>query len=174
MAEMIFEWKHHRFCNGVDAQAAGEALERIREEEGAIAPAVVVQRAKGAAHPLHPCFEWDDATAAYEHRLHQARGVVKSLVVVRKDGPFKEKTTLYFNVKKEEEREGHYQRFDVVRDRPDEWKLVLADFRQRLQSAQRSVAELESLSYRSCPETTAKVLEITKQLDSALEMAGSL
>ena len=35
--------------------------------------------------PLHPLFEWNDAKAAEEHRLAQARLLLRSVIVVRPD-----------------------------------------------------------------------------------------
>lgn len=53
-------------------------LERIRERDGLLTSAAVVEAARSDASPLHPRFEWDDTVAAHEHRLHQARGLIRT------------------------------------------------------------------------------------------------
>jgi hypothetical protein len=64
------------------AQAVGEALARLsHENDGVIAARDVVAEARVASSPLHEFFEWDDSAAAREHRLHQAKKLVKAVVV---------------------------------------------------------------------------------------------
>ncbi len=78
---MVYQWrKQSRFP--VDAQVAAERLQLIREELGEITPRAVVADARGDSSPLHSCFDWDDATAAEAHRVHTARQLIGSLVVV--------------------------------------------------------------------------------------------
>ena len=59
-----------------------ERLQLIREELGEITPRAVVADARAEVSPLHSCFDWDDATAAEAHRVHTARQLIGSLVVV--------------------------------------------------------------------------------------------
>ena len=47
-------------------------LEAVREEHGALTPALLVDVARDPDHPLHPRFEWDDSVAAEKWRLEQA------------------------------------------------------------------------------------------------------
>jgi len=49
---------------GIDAQTAGSELDRIRQRDGTIIPAVVVDEARPEEAPLHPAFEWRDSVAA--------------------------------------------------------------------------------------------------------------
>lgn len=84
----------YRFRPGVsvdvDAQTAGESLERIREANGgALRPCDVVEDARPEDSPLHPAFEWDDSIAAEEHRRAQARRLISGLriVTVTPEGP---------------------------------------------------------------------------------------
>lgn len=61
------------------AQVVGETLESLGDE---FTPADVLKVAKAKKSPLHTFFEWDDTEAAKEHRLEQARGLVRSVRVV--------------------------------------------------------------------------------------------
>lgn len=66
----------------IDAEKAGRELENIRVTNGGelLAPDVV-ERARSANSALHEHFEWDDATAAEQHRLAQAGELIRSITV---------------------------------------------------------------------------------------------
>jgi hypothetical protein len=77
----------YRFTAGaqlpVDAQTAGEALERIRRHRGAFfTPADVVEASRLPRASLHRCFEWDDAVAAAAHRITQAGYLIRHVEVI--------------------------------------------------------------------------------------------
>lgn len=79
---MIYKWNRHGVA-GVNAQAAGEELERIRvNNNGRLEPQDVVVAARSEDNPLHPAFEWNDALAAEAYRVDQARYVIRSIEVV--------------------------------------------------------------------------------------------
>ena len=67
---------------GVSAQAAGEHLEWLRSRSGGeLTPEQVVDDARGHNSPLHSLFEWSDDEAAHQYRLHQARQIIRSVIV---------------------------------------------------------------------------------------------
>lgn len=66
----------------LDAQIAGEELERIRiENEGRLEAHDVVEVARSSNSPLHKAFEWNDERAAYAHRIEQAKYLIRSIEV---------------------------------------------------------------------------------------------
>lgn len=67
---------------GINAQTAGSELDRIRQRDGTIIPAVVVDEARPEEAPLHPAFEWRDSVAAENYRQHQASTLIKVVRVV--------------------------------------------------------------------------------------------
>ena len=75
----------YRFKKGArvsgDAQAVGEALDKIRRRKAGLTPRTCVDAARPEGHVLHPHFEWDDAKAADCYRLDQAREVIQAVVV---------------------------------------------------------------------------------------------
>lgn len=81
-------WVEGARSNGVNAQVAYERLEVIREQCGGLLKADgILADAAAEASPLHPFFEWDDSVAAREHRLEQARLLVRSIrVVIQSNG----------------------------------------------------------------------------------------
>lgn len=60
-----------------------EQLQDIYEENGRLTPALVVETARPADHPLHHRFEWDDAIAGEAWRLDQAQRLIRSVKIVR-------------------------------------------------------------------------------------------
>jgi hypothetical protein len=66
-----------------DPKVVGEALESLRQQfKGELTPEDVVETARSKNHPLHAYFEWDDAAGAHQHRLAQARGLIRCVVAV--------------------------------------------------------------------------------------------
>lgn len=78
---MTYQWKVPGIMP-VDAQTAGNELQRIYERDGVIEPETVVEESKIPSAPLHSCFEWDDEKAAHEYRITQARGIIRAIVSV--------------------------------------------------------------------------------------------
>lgn len=66
----------------LNAQAAGEELERIKLTKGLTADNIV-KEAKKVRSPLHDHFDWDDTSAAHLYRCEQARELVRHIRVVR-------------------------------------------------------------------------------------------
>lgn len=82
----------HRFQAGQhpDANVVGAHLEMLREKfKGEITPEDILADAQNDNSPLHSFFEWDDGAAAQQHRLQQARGLIRAVVAiyVRPDKP---------------------------------------------------------------------------------------
>lgn len=69
-----------------DAQRLGPAIDKaIRSRGETDAAEAVLEAARDEASPLHSRFEWDDAKAGHEHRLTQARHLIRSIDIVRID-----------------------------------------------------------------------------------------
>lgn len=81
--------------NSKDAKIIGVELERLGQQ---ITPLCVVNAARPKSAALHPFFEWDNAIAAEQYRIFQARNLVNHLqvVVVNSDG-VKEQIKAYFS-----------------------------------------------------------------------------
>lgn len=58
-------------------QAVMRRLRELSGENGTLTPEAVVADAANPASELHSCFEWDDTKAAHQHRLDQARGLIR-------------------------------------------------------------------------------------------------
>lgn len=101
---MIYKWTS-RSVVPVNAQVAGEELERIRvKNNGRLEPEDVVSIARDEKNPLHPAFEWDDATAAEAYRVDQARYVIRSIEVVVEPERSKKPVRAFVSVIRDEDR----------------------------------------------------------------------
>jgi hypothetical protein len=81
MSNSVYTWRPRTEFK-VDAQVAGEELAKIKgHNSGDLTPEMVVKAAQDVKSPLHAVFEWDDAKAAQEQRLTQARLLIRSVVV---------------------------------------------------------------------------------------------
>lgn len=54
-------------------------LQAMERDNGTVTPERVVQAARAADHVWHHRFIWDDAAAAHQHRLDQARTLIRSV-----------------------------------------------------------------------------------------------
>lgn len=67
----------------IDAQVAGDELERIRTfNNGRLEGRAVVEAARPKTSPLHPAFEWSDKKAADAWRLEQAGHLIRVIEVI--------------------------------------------------------------------------------------------
>lgn len=83
---MVYKWRIPGIVP-VDAQTAGEELERIYKRDGIITPEKVLEDNTEMGTPLHDCFEWDDTTAAYKYRVKQAKEIIQTIVTVSDSAP---------------------------------------------------------------------------------------
>lgn len=68
----------------MNVESVRRQLEAIQDAdpEGLLRPEAVVKAAKGANHPLHSHFEWDDKKAGAKYRLSQARQLIVRVKVI--------------------------------------------------------------------------------------------
>lgn len=81
------KWKQNVPNKGIDAEKAHKALETIRAKNGGLTDDGILTAAAPKNHTLHKWFEWDDSTAANEHRRNQARLLIRSLEVTYVETP---------------------------------------------------------------------------------------
>ncbi|UAB76955.1 hypothetical protein INR77_08850 [Erythrobacter sp. SCSIO 43205] len=87
---MIYKWKTGSKAL-VDAQVAGEEIERLRvHQNGRLEARDLVEASRDANAPLHPAFEWDNNIAAEKFRVEQAKYMIRSVEVVVQKGDEKQ------------------------------------------------------------------------------------
>lgn len=136
---MIYQWKQARF--GIEAQEAGEELERIEDKRKALTPAVIVDESRAEHAVLHGCFEWDNETAAEKYREVQAGTILRNIVTVSMDGK-----TEHNPIRARVSIQGDYKRIDTVL-RVEEYRIELLDkAKSELQDLQRRYHDLDELA----------------------------
>lgn len=143
---MIYKWKEGaRLPVSVDAQKAGEELERIRtKHNGRLEPEWVVHNAKSPRNPLHDLFEWDDNVAAQNYRVDQARQVIRSVEVVVEEAPELKPTRAFVSVVQERSRA--YTSVSHAMSDEDLRKQVLVQAFMELEAWRKRYAELIELA----------------------------
>ena len=139
----VFKYRKGARVAGVPAPVVGAELLRIQREAGALRPEDVVASAEPEDAPLHPAFEWDDTAAAAEHRLWQARQLIRALVL--DDG--RSQTQVYVHVPLITG--GDYQPMSAVVANPDRYALALAELERKIEGIQRTIDELHQLASQS-------------------------
>lgn len=134
---MTYQWKVPGIMP-VDAQTAGNELQRIYERDGVIEPETVVEESKSPSAPLHSCFEWDDEKAAHKYRITQAQNIIRAIVVV--DEAKQPETRAFVNVQRE------YHPVSVVVRNPEKREILLQNALNELRWFERKYNTLQELS----------------------------
>ena len=133
----------------MDAQTAGNELQRIYERYGVIEPETVVAESRTPSAPLHSCFEWDDEKAAHKYRITQAQNIIRAIVVV--DEAKQPETRAFVNVQRE------YHPVSVVVRNPEKREILLQNALNELRWFERKYNTLQELS-----NVFAAIKEVTK------------
>lgn len=150
---MIYEFTSGNKFKGLDAQTVGEELERIRKQFDGLPTERVVEEAKNKASPLHTAFTWNDKIAAHNHRMDEARDLIRCVLV--RETANSEPMHAFIHVRiqadtSEEEEDApvqqYYQSVQVIATRPNEYHSAVRDSTARLLAAQRSLEELKRLA----------------------------
>lgn len=140
----------------VPAQTVGEELDRIHvAHNGRLTQEDVVDAAKDFKNPLHPVFEWDDAKAAYMHRLEQASYLIRSVVVVREDQEDAVPVRAFVNVQRDTD-----QSYTTMAH-------AMSDDELRAQVLGRALRELES--WRDRYSELVELAKLFAQVDKTIE-----
>lgn len=134
----MYKWKIEGLY-GVDAQVAGNELERIYHEKGTLEPSVVVEQSKPKNAPLHSMFEWNDEAAAEKWREQQARNIIGNVVVA--DEPNGESFTRAFVHVSDD-----YRPLSIVLDDRDMTEELLMTALRELRTFEAKYSELRQLA----------------------------
>ncbi len=143
---MRYEWREgSRYP--VKAQVVGRTLEQIDRENGGVTPRVVVEVSRPEDAPLHPIFEWDDATAGELYREDQARRVIRSVRVIETDrqGQDKPPAIAYVSVRSPDADGSSYQPTARVMSDADLRRQAIADALAGLAGWQRRYEHIHGL-----------------------------
>ena len=137
---MTYQWKLPGLMP-VDAQTAGEELNRIYQEKGRLDAPDIVSESRPTSAPLHPCFEWDDEVAAEKYREVQAGNLIRSITVVH-ETPTHEPVEVRAFVKPLET----YAPIEVVVNSEEQMAALLETALAELKAFEKKYATLSKLS----------------------------
>lgn len=135
---MTYQWKVPGIMP-VDAQTAGNELQRIYKRDGVIEPETVVLESESPSAPLHSCFEWDNEKAAHKYRITQAQGIIRAIVSVNETEKSPE-TRAFVSVERE------YHPFSVVIRNPEKRDILLQNALNELHCFEKKYNSLCELS----------------------------
>src|SRR5262245_37104228 len=129
-----------RMPKEIDPDDAGRSVEKLIRKHGEARPEDLVRAARDSAHPLNTFFQWDNAKAAHEHRLEQARYVLRAIVVV----PAAEARPVraFVNV----ERAGGWKPIEMVLANPTTRDLLLTQALAELRAFERKFNALTEIA----------------------------
>ena len=136
---MVYQWKIPLYK--VDAQAAGEELERIANSRQSLTPDAVVDESRAETAVLHGCFEWNDEAAAERYREAQAQHLIQNMVTVAIDGEdLKQPVRAFVSIQRD------YKPIDIVIKSHDYREEMLLRAMSELHAFQNKYSELSELS----------------------------
>lgn len=116
-----------------------EAIQAIYDRDGEVKASVVVTDAQPVSSPLHDHFQWDDTLAAIEHRLSQARRIIR-ISIIEREG---ELTQLIHVPNIDYAGEGSYQVPAVIVQTQSEFDRALGQLIGQIKAIGVTVAVLE-------------------------------
>lgn len=139
-------------------------LQKLRASKGTLTSAGVVEAARPEGSPLHGAFVWNDADAAREYRLIQARTLIRSVVVIREvvvDGEKQETSDhVFVHIPDATQAEGKYVLIAEVAAVENELVAALAEAQRRLDSARQAVSELMDVATKRGGATEALAIAL--------------
>jgi len=138
-----------------DANVVGVHIEMLREKfKGELTPDDILDDAKHDNSPLHSFFEWDDTEAARQHRLKQARGLIRAVVAIY-TSPDKPAQRMRAYVHVAETGTPHYREMQHAMSQKNTREIVLHRALRELNNWKRQYGEMKEF---------AKMVEVIDQL----------
>jgi hypothetical protein len=180
---VIYKFKQGNTFRGIEAQTAGEELERIRRANGGeLATEQVVAWAAESDSPLHTAFTWDNERAGELYRLEEARTLIRSVVVIGEEDSAP--SPAFWNVTVQADADGdtpagkkqYYQSSAVLATNPDEFDSALRLMLRELASAEHGLEQLKRIAPRgrgaAISRATSHVTGARTELDKLAKVRG--
>lgn len=164
---------NYQFIEGarypVRAEIVGRELERIRTKYKRLQPRKVVEESRKKGAPLHRIFDWNDSSAAGKYRDWQARNLIRSVQIVRKDiGPVR----AFIPIIRQAAEERHYQAIEKVT--AEELALFLRELRTKIDGTMLTLKQVRRLAEQEKPDALAIVAAVHDALATARTLAEEL
>ena len=136
-------------------------LEKIRRaHRGLLRPVDVVTAAASTDHPLHDLLDWDNVTAGHQHRLWQARQLIRVSVQVIDEAP--SPVRVYVSLMEDRGPIGYRTLVDVMSNSEHREKLLIQANRDmnRFRQKYRALSELSSV-FEAMDEVDSGVVAVS-------------
>ena len=143
-------------------------LQRIHQQHGALQPSAVVEEAKPKDAPLHPAFEWRNKVAGQCWREHQARNLIRAVVVIEED---REPMPIYVHVRTAGNGAGEYHPINVVIKHPDLFNIAMQELQSKLAAAANAVSQLQAAAQKTGVPEDMETTEVISAAFSRVELA---
>ncbi len=168
-----YQFKEGSHVSG-DPNKIGKEFERLEKTEDGLTAETAIEAAKVKTSPLHDTFEWDDTAAAHQHRLKQARTLIRSVEVVI-IGSNKPKRRGWVHIREGKTSKGRYEPMEVVVQEMDLFHSALEELQEKLSAAARAVAELRDAAGLSKQKGKMAIIGVVmKSLETASEAIKKL
>lgn len=124
----------------VDAQTAGEELNRIYRTKNRLDPKDVVNESRPVSAPLHSCFEWNDSKAAEKYRESQASDLIRCITVI-----YEPQEASPVEVRAYQSVQGTYRPIEVVIDNEEQMEELYRKAFAELETFRKKYAALKRL-----------------------------
>jgi len=173
-AEVRYQFREGARIKGATAEVVAAEMTTIANAKGGLSAPDVVAIAEPVKSRLHQCFEWNNLKAGNQYRLHQARNIIKSVVVVVDDIPCGPVVSYCPDkgAKSGENSGTDYKLTSVVVSRPDYFATAMADLVRRVSEAQRSVEALLRAATQEDEQDADRLARIGMAVQ-ALQTAGA-
>ena len=147
--DVLYQLRHGKTSNhGVSAKTIADNLSSIaRKNAGGLTPPAVLDAARPEASALHPVFEWEDAIAAEQHRLHQARHLIRSVQII--SPVTKDPRDVYAHCPSLTGEKPAYHPVQTIVNRPDLYLSALTQLQNRVHEANTAVKNLAEAAQSS-------------------------
>ena len=139
---IVAKWSAVGTRYGADAQKVYEEIMELCDDLESASPKDILEKARGEETELHKCFTWNDSVAAERWRVHEARLIVRQLVIkeeeVPKDRP---EVRLFYKT----DSESGYKPTELIVTKQDEYKELLKRAYAELQAFKRKYSMLKEL-----------------------------
>lgn len=150
----------YRINQKIQAKIVGEILEKIEKRDNTITPEAVIEEAKPKKSPIHGCFNWDDAKAANEYRLWQARNLIRSVVIIKEDRE-PEKRFAYIPGEEGNRAKGGYKTIDLIVQDISEYDRALTFLSTKIGELNKAIGDLKAAAAR---ESEKKGIDFTGKI----------
>lgn len=160
---VTFDMKNtHKLKAVGDKEAVAQELLRLYEQHGKLTAELVVEAARDPDSPLHSAFTWDDAEAARERRLEQARSLIRSVVILKQED--KEPRCVFVNISST----NSYVPTEVVVNNIDMYLEAWEDAKKRVMQAEAALRQLEDAARKRSGTEQTTIAKLQLAIDAML------